>query len=416
MIIATAVLVSVSHASSLSLDNIVALAIERDLEIAQTTDRESMLRNTAQVSAALPPPTLSLSAMNFPVDTFAIDQEPMTQLQASLRQMFPPGDSRQWRAKSELRSAEAVAVKREVRAAMVRQQLQMAWADGWLANASAQALEENRTLFEQMLATARASYRAGIRRSTQAGVLGAQAALTRLDERVERFSMTLDATREQFGEWLSTDELEAISFAENTDSSLMTRSAATLNPVLHPAVVNAELERAAAYARQQLAGELGKGSRGISLSYGYREDPSSGGERADFLSLGFTMELSSLRSNANTARRSAATSLVDQADKEAELQRLRLLRDYRQLQAKADRLESRRSTFRDELLPQYRQQADVTRRAFASGETRFMDVQLVLVDLLNAELEALALDAELMKTEAALEYVLTTTQASGESS
>jgi hypothetical protein len=406
----------VIHASSLSLEQVVTLAIERDLEIAQSTDRESMLRDTATVSAALPPPTLSLSAMNFPVDTFAIDQEPMTQLQASVRQMFPPGDSRQWRSASELRSAEAAAVKREVRTAMVQQQLRMAWADGWLANASVEALEVNRTLFEQMLATARASYSAGVRQSRQAGVLGAQAALTRLDERVERFSMSLETTREQFGEWLSRDELAGLSFSEPGNSDPMVPSSATFDPARHPAVVVAVLERAAAHARQRLASELGKGSRGITLSYGYREDPSSGVERADFLSLGFTMELASLRGNANAARRSAAVAMVDQADKEVALQRDRLLRDYHQLQAKAARLESRRTTYRDELLPQYRQQADVTRRAFASDESRFMDVQLVLVDLLNAELEALALDAELMKTAAAVEYVLTTIQAPGERS
>ena len=128
------------------------------------------------------------------------------------------------------------------------------------------------------------------------------------------------------------------------------------------------------------------------------------------------MELASLRGNANSARRAAATAMLDQADKQTMLQRDRLESSYRQLQAKIDRLQSRVSTFRDDLLPKYRQQAEVTRRAFASGESRFTDVQVVLVDLLNAELDALALDAELMKAKAAIAYVLTAAQTPGESS
>ena len=105
-----------------------------------------------------------------------------------------------------------------------------------------------------------------------------------------------------------------------------------------------------------------------------------------------------------------------QADKEAQLLEDRLSRDHAKWQAQAARLLSRRSVLRDELLPQYRQQADVTRRAFASDEARFIELQLVLIDLLNAELDALALDAELTKTEAALQYIRTSANQPGESS
>ncbi len=401
------------YASSLSLDAAIDLATERDLEIAQSRDQESMLRDTARVSAALPPPTLTLSAMNFPVDTFAIDQEPMTQLQARVSQMFPPGDSRQWRAASNERSAEASIIQRALRSAMLRQQLRTAWADGWMAQASLDSLEANRAVFEQALATTRASYSAGIRQARQREVLGAQASLTRLVERIERYSMLLDTTREQFAEWLTPDEVEQLNFKGDTDQPAISFTQ-RFDPAQHPAVVLAEARRYSAEAEQRLARELNKGSRGISLSYGYREDPSNGSERADFVSLGFTMDLASLRGNANSARRSAATSKVDQAQKEADLQRSRLIRDYRQLQAKLNRLNSRRSLYHDELLPQYRQQADATRRAFASDEARFIELQLVLIDLLNAELEALAVDAELKKSSAALDYLLTTTATSGE--
>ncbi len=412
-IVSVLVPVNSAYATSLSLDTAIELATERDLEIAQSRDQESMLRDTARVSAALPPPSLTLSAMNFPVDTFSLDQEPMTQLQARVSQMFPPGDSRQWRAASNERSAEASVIQRSLRSAMLRQQLRTAWADGRMAQASLDTLEMNRTVFEQMLATTRASYSAGVRQARQREVLGAQASLTRLVERIERYSMLLDTTREQFSEWLTPDEVERLNFKAGTDSPPIP-SSQRFDPARHPAVVLAEARRYSAEAEQRLAGELNKGGWGVSLSYGYREDPSNGSERADFVSLGVTMDLASLRSNANSARRSAARSKVNQAQKEADLQHVRLSRDYAQLIAKLDRLNSRSSLYREELLPQYRQQADATRRAFASDEARFIELQLVLVDLLNAELEALAVDAELDKSNAMLDYLLTTASMSGE--
>ncbi len=403
---------SAAHAQTLSLEEVVKLATERDLEIAQSADRESMLRDSARVSAALPPPNLMLSASNFPVDTFAIDQEPMTQLVAKVSQMFPPGDSRRWRSTSEERLAEATVIQRELRAAMLRQQLRTVWADAWMAQASVNILESNRAVFEQTLETTRASYSAGIRQVRQREVLGAQVALTRLEERIERYSMMLDSTREIYGEWLTISELDALEFTR-IDEMRAIGSSTRFDPSIHPSIVLAEAQRYAAEAEQRLAGELGKGSRGISVSYGYRDEPSTGQERADFLSLSFSMDLASLRGSANSARRSAAATKVAQADKEVELLEDRLSRDHAKWQAQAARLISRRSVLRDELLPQYRQQADVTRRAFASDEARFIELQLVLVDLLNAELDTLALDAELMKTDAAIEYIRTSTERNG---
>ena len=404
-----------AHADSLTLSDVIELVIERDLEIAQATDQEAMMRSTAIVSAALPPPNLTLSASNFPIDTFDIDQEPMTQLVGKLTQMFPPGDSRQWRSESHRRSAETAVKQRQVRAAMLRQQLRNAWADAVMAHLSVEILVMNRPVFEQALDTTRASYRAGIRQARQREVLGAQTALTRLDERIERFQMLGDSTRELFGEWLTESELKTLEFTHDEKRQLI-KSSTTFEPTKHPLIVLASARRDVAEAEQRLASELGKGKRGISLSYGYREDPSSGNERADFLSLGFTMDLASLQSNTNSARRAAALSKVARADKEIELQGDRLLRDHAKLTAQAKRMQSRQTLLRDELLPQYRQQADATRRAFASNEARFIELQLVLIDLLNAELDALALDAELMKIDAALEYVSTSSTQLGDRS
>jgi hypothetical protein len=406
---------TLAHADARTLGDVIDLVIKRDLEIAQTFDKESSFRETARVSAALPPPNLALSASNLPVDTFEIDQEPMTQFVAKVSQMFPPGDSRHWRSESQHRSAETAVIQRHLRAAMLRQQLRVAWADVWLAQQSVNTLALNRPVFEQTLDATRASYRAGVRQARQREVLGAQTALTRLDERIQRFQLQSESRREMFREWLTESELAMLDFSPQ-EQGMLPELPSSIEPTRHPLIVLATAQRAVAEADKRLADELGKGSRGVSLSYGYRHDPSNGNERADFLSLGFTMDLASLKGATNSARSAAALSKVALADKEIELQGDRLRREHSQLVVQAQRTQSRLALLRDDLLPQYRQQADATRRAFASNEARFLEVQMVLMDLLNAELDALALDADLMKITASLVYVLTEFDSSGDAS
>ncbi|MFT6877388.1 MAG: hypothetical protein ACJAZF_003518, partial [Granulosicoccus sp.] len=150
--------------------------------------------------------------------------------------------------------------------------------------------------------------------------------------------------------------------------------------------------------------------------YDYRDDLFGGAKHADFLSLGFIMELDFLKGNKNSARLAAALEEVARANKQIELQRDRLLRDHAKSTVQVQRMQSWQALLCDQLLPQYRQQADATWRAFASNEARFFELQLVLIDLLNAELDALALDAEFMKINAALEYLFTTSNFSGDAS
>ena len=280
---------SAAHAQSLSLEDVVRLAAERDLEIAQSADRESMLRDSAKVSAALPPPSLTLSAIEFPArylfhrsgtDDAACGESASDVPAGRLAPLAieigrAPCRSRRRAARTASRDA-ATTTKHRLGRCLA-------------GTASVEILESNRAVFEQALETTRASYGAGIRQVRQREVLGAQAALTRLEERIERYSMIFDSTRELFGEWLTNSELDALAFTRN-DELRAIGSSARFDPSSHPSIILAEAQRHAAEAEQRLAGELGKGSRGISVSYGYRDDPSNGRERADFLSLGFSME------------------------------------------------------------------------------------------------------------------------------
>ncbi|MFT5896536.1 MAG: hypothetical protein ACI8VW_003419 [bacterium] len=105
---------------------------------------------------------------------------------------------------------------------------------------SVEILVKNRPVFEQALDTSRASYRAAIRQAGQREVLGAQTALIRLDERIERFQMLGGSRREFFGKWLTELGFKTLEYMRDEKPPLI-QSMTTFEPTKHPLIVLARV-------------------------------------------------------------------------------------------------------------------------------------------------------------------------------
>lgn len=76
----------------LTLDTAVQIAMDNNPGLAAKRAQAQAMAAIPDQVGALPDPRLMLNAMNVPVDTYALDQEPMTQMQIGLSQAFPfPG-------------------------------------------------------------------------------------------------------------------------------------------------------------------------------------------------------------------------------------------------------------------------------------------------------------------------------------
>ena len=87
-------------------------------------------RAEARATRALPNPQLRLGLTNLPADTFAWDQEPMTQLQVSLRQALPNGRARAARFTAALEGARQTSEQRDLAALELRAALRENQLDG----------------------------------------------------------------------------------------------------------------------------------------------------------------------------------------------------------------------------------------------------------------------------------------------
>ncbi len=165
-------------AELLTLAEAEALALAANPALASVREQAEALAAVPPQAGSLPDPMLGLSAMNLPVDTFDLDQEPMTQVQIALSQAFPfPGKRGLRREAAEHEAAAAAAAVGERRLGILGD-VRATWWQLFSLDRSLAIVRENQELMRDFVEIARTKYRVGA--GLQQDVLLAQLELSRL--------------------------------------------------------------------------------------------------------------------------------------------------------------------------------------------------------------------------------------------
>ncbi|HBC56460.1 MAG TPA: transporter [Gammaproteobacteria bacterium] len=168
----------------LELSKAIDIAVRDNPNLAEIDSRFQSLSLLPAQQRALPDPMIHLNAMNFPVDTFDREQEPMTQLQIGISQSLPfPG---KLRLKGEI--AELMAKVAEQNLAEARLQLIKKVKDTWwqlyYLDRALETINQTQVLLEQFITVAQTKYETG--KGLQQDVLLSQLELSRLlDRRIQ---------------------------------------------------------------------------------------------------------------------------------------------------------------------------------------------------------------------------------------
>ena len=84
---------SVYAEQTLTIERAVQIALARDTLINVYQSRSDAFKEQSIAEDALPDPQMKFGLMNLPTDTFKRNQEPMTQIQLGIQQMFPRGNT-----------------------------------------------------------------------------------------------------------------------------------------------------------------------------------------------------------------------------------------------------------------------------------------------------------------------------------
>lgn len=397
-----------------TLEAAIAEAQARDPWLEGSELRQESFAARGRAAEALPDPVLRLGAANLPTDSFAFNQEAMTQFQVGLSQAIPRGATREL-ARERLHALGAEqAERRDERRAQVALTITELWLDSHLASRSRALIESDRGLFLQLREVVASRYRSALGDARQQDLVRAELELTRLDDRLARLAEQEDVARSRLAEWLGPDALQletglpALALAEPALARQAPLAPDRLAALLgnHPSVRSLDRRIEAGDTGVALAEERYKPGFTVNAGYGYREDARDGSARPDFFSLGVAVDLPLFPGERQDQQLRSARAEAGALRTERAL----LLRDLRAgletARSRLLRLDERRALYRGRLLGEMAQQAEASRAAYGADNGDFAEAVRSKIDELDARIEALTIDVERQRTLARLNYYL----------
>jgi outer membrane protein TolC len=422
-----------------SFHSTVKTAQKNDPWLTGNKHQQQAIESMSHAATSMPDPKMSVAMANLPTDGFDFSQEGMTQLKVGISQMFPRGDTLAIKHQQLRIESEAYPFQRADREAKVAVTVGNLWFDAYRVQQSIALIEKNRSLFEQLVDVAQASYSSAVGKTRQQDIVRAQLELTRLDDRLDILAQQQNAYLGMMSQWLSSafssnngahsstnaeqDSINAISQLHGMQLTKQLPELDLLNAKLvlgkswlsvealasyfvnHPAVSAIDKKISATKTGINLAEQQYKPEWGVNASYGYRDDDPMGNSRADLFSVGVTFDLPLFTENRQDMAVKSAISKTEAVKTEKVLLLRQLLGAFSSGKGRLLRLNDRKALYENKLLPQIHDQAEASLTAYTNDDGDFSEVVRSRIAVLNAEIEQLKISVEEQKIILALNYL-----------
>lgn len=414
------------------------LSFERAIKQAQQYDpwltgnqhKQNSLIALSRAVNTLPDPKISLGIANLPTNGFGFSQEAMTQFKLGFTQVFPRGDTLKIKNQQLKLQSQAYPFQRQDREAKIAVTVGGLWLDAYRIQQSIALIEKNRSLFEQLVDISQASYSSALGKTRQQDIVRAQLELTRLDDQLDKLGQQKNHFEGQLFQWLNSYLVD-----DNTNDSSLAITLHDINlgetlvdiDLLQPTLINAtqwhKSKQLVTYFEQHpavmsinqridatkqgidLAQQKYKPEWGVNASYGYRNDDPLGNSRANFMSIGVTLDLPLFTENRQDQEVKSAIAQTEALKTEKTLLIRRLLGVYSGGKGRLARLNKRKKLYRNKLLPQTHDQAEAALMAYTNDDGNFSEVAYARIAVLNAEIDQLSIEVEQQKVILELNYL-----------
>jgi outer membrane protein, heavy metal efflux system len=399
--------------SPLTLAEAERLALERSPGLQRSEAEIIADRARARYSGELPDPELRLGVQNVPVDTFSLEQEPMTMVAVGVAQRFPPPGKRGLVRRGAEEQTAAAQMRHEDLQARLRRDVDRAWIELFYRDRALAVTRDSRDLAETVLQTALSRYRVG--EGDQSEVLRARLARDELLEREQSLEAEREAAGAKLAQLLNAPAREALVLPKELPPLPAVEPAAQMLKRLeqHPQVsaIEAEvrsLRLEADAARRDYLPEFG-----IEASYGYRRARSADGSRLpDMVSVGLVMSLPLFRDKRQDARLQEKRALAIAGLYQHHDMVLQLREAVQARQAELTQLRARASLVQKTLLPTAAQNVEASLAAFRTGKSDLDTVLRARQSELDYELKLWRLRADTYIAAADLGYLAAQTRES----
>jgi outer membrane protein TolC len=391
------------EAQGLTLGMAEELALASDPGVRAVEANKLALEELSVADEQLPDPLLKMGLVSLPTDTFNLGQEPMTQVQVGVIQKFPRGKSRSLRASQTLLKSEGldeVAQDKELQIKLsVREQFLEVLKQQELARINAEAI----TAFADVAEITLEYFATG--RAQQQDVLQASVELAKVEDRATRIAQDEEQARARLATWIGDAAYGDL--ASPWPQFSLPQSDVTIDNLLdHPRIRAFQKNISAAETGVELARQRYKPEFALDLTYGGRGGTNpDGSSRTDLLTFMVVMDVPLFTKNrqdrvvaSQLAESSAVTYMRDDI-----LRRMQSEVEFHK--ATYDKQRERIDLFENTLLPEAEFSSTASLEAYQSSIEDLTTVLRTRITEFDLQLEHARIQAEVLKTQARLQYL-----------
>ena len=175
------------------LQNLINEALKANAEVKQMASLAGAAKETIKPAGALEDPTVSFGMNNIPTDTWALNQDPMTQKMLELSQKFPFPGKRRLRSEVAAEQAKSEELVYRDKANEIRAKVVMSYWNLALAYAGFDIVQKNKQFWEQVVQVTETRYKVG--QGMQADVLQSQVELGNYLDRLLQYKQRQESSQ-----------------------------------------------------------------------------------------------------------------------------------------------------------------------------------------------------------------------------
>lgn len=397
-------------AAPATLHGLIDWAVEHDVAQQQIQYQADAISEMGIANSELMDPKMKVGIGGLPVDSFAFDEDPMTNISVGLMQQFGRGNSLSLQQKQSQLQAGSVRKQADVRKLDVTKAITTSWIELVYLEQSHQLIKQNQDLFRELTRYLSTNY--GVGASQAQDLIQAELQVNKIDEQLQSNQQMQQRLRAQLSEWLGEQAWQVKPQAYPQWQALSTYFAVSPQnhyPALasHPSIQVADEMIKSNETGVELANESYQPQFGVEVMYAHRQADRMDGSRApDLVSAFVTMDLPLFTEKRQDKKLSAAQHQVGAARTQRDLMLRQMNAQVRAAAIDRDNTQQRLERYRSTLLKQAKEKTQAVERGYQNNTSQLDEYIRAASEELTIELEQARLAADLQQANNNLAYLL----------
>jgi outer membrane protein TolC len=392
------------------LDRLINWAINNDPGKMQLEYQADSVIDMGIASGQLMDPKLKVGVANMPVDSFAFDDDPMTNISLGLMQQFGRGDTLALKQKQSVQKANSLRERASVRELEIKKAVTNLWIELVFQQKARQLMLNNQKLFKELEYYLSTNYGVGANQAQD--IIQAQLQISQVDEKLQANEQMQQRLRAQLSEWLANQAAD-VSANQYPEWSLLNRYLSSAPTeyfqalAMHPSVKVIDEMINNNETAVDIAAELYKPQFGVEVMYGYRQANGMNGQPAsDVVSAFLTLDIPLFTDKRQDKKLSSAQYQLVATKSQRDLMLQQMSAKVTSLLVDRSNIQQRLDRYDRTLLRQAKEKTQAIERGYQNNTSPLDEYIRAASGELVIELEQTRLNADLQITNSNLAYML----------